>query len=316
MVFNLPHIFIVFEPGTGGNFIASILNNLVHNTLSEVVVSPSGGCHNHVNDKITGTDFLSFGTVLEEHLQFSTSIEREDYYIGEIKARYNDITQPMVVWTHDLTNISLYRKYFKNSKILVITADSLKEQLVAMFMHITKTFMDRSAIIPLPKNIEEYIADEWKTSCKKILVSLTDEESSNLILCNMKNVRYRNISLLVTMQYLLTKQNLLEFIETKSDQNNTITYSSVNNYIDDSCIKLPYSYLLDNDPNILISSLEKIFERTFTNTEYDFIMNSYNKYRVTQDNMLLNDPITFYQTIKESAYLIKNENGTRLLYRQ
>ena len=106
----------------------------------------------------------------------------------------------------------------------------------------------------------------------------------------------------------LIKCNLLKYIECTSEQHNTILESTVNHYVDDSCITLPYSYLLDNNPKVLISSLEKIFERTFTRIEYEFIINSYNKYYSAQDKVLLNNPIAFYQNVKESAYsMIKKE---------
>ena len=88
----------------------------MQSTLKPLNISDTGSSHTVLRDKSKGTDFLSFGTVPEEHELFKSQEERELFYLENIKNIYSSISKPEVVWTHDFSNIPLYRKYFKNSK--------------------------------------------------------------------------------------------------------------------------------------------------------------------------------------------------------
>ena len=84
-VFELPHIFIVFQPGTSGNFVAGLLNNLINKNSSDVHISTNGSSHTTIARKIAGTDYMSFGTVYEDQLNFSSPNQRLNYYLENIK---------------------------------------------------------------------------------------------------------------------------------------------------------------------------------------------------------------------------------------
>ena len=314
--FELPHIFIVFNPGSGGNFLAGIFNRLLNSNLQDIHIAKDGSSHTHVSNKIIGTDFLSFGTLFEEHEQFQSEEDRESFYLTNIKKYYTDITHPEVVWTHDFTNIPLYRKHFKNAKIFVITNDSVHEQMISVIMNISKTLLGNDAAIPLSKDIWEFSLNRWCDACMPELCKLVSIDRAKEILADRVNPDNKSILEYVTIRILFRYYRLWGGIDpsfTLPSVFNNVLYPSkdsdipynvgpkLDSYIDDQCVVLPYRYLANADIHLLIKKITELFNRSLTNSEEDFIKTSFTKYRGAQNQTLLSDPVKYYTDLKKKA---------------
>jgi hypothetical protein len=312
-VFSLPHIFIVFNPGSGGNFMAGIVNGLLNSNLQSINIGKDGSSHTLVNKKITGEDFLSFGTLIEEHAVFKYETGREEFYLTNIKKHYDNLDTPQVIWTHDFTNIPLYRKHFKNSKIFVITNNTDQEQLTAIIMHITKTLLG-SAAIPLSEDLWQHALKQWVNRCTPELCKLVSTEQATDILANRLDPNNKKILEYVSIRIFLLYYGMLGLInpsiKTKKVFNNVlhpapsleipyIVGNTLETYIDNKCIVLPYNYLANNDSDLLIRKISELFVQPMTDKEHNFIKMSFTQYRNAQDQLLLLDPIKYYNNLKD-----------------
>ena len=82
-IFDLEHIFIVFHPGAGGNFIASLLENIVNDNHNPIKIGSAGTAHSANTRKIDGVDYLSFGTEIHEQAEFENQQSRINFYIDK-----------------------------------------------------------------------------------------------------------------------------------------------------------------------------------------------------------------------------------------
>lgn len=313
--FDLPHVFIVFHPGSGGNFISGLCRNLINNQLDPVRVTDTGSAHAQVDKKISGTDFLSFTTMTEEHAIFPSDAERINYYLENIKKNYSDVTEPMVTWTHDFTNISIYKKYFKNARILVITTFSKKEILTSMIMNILKTFLDKSASIPLTTSQWENAVLLWEKHCRPELSKFVDPAQVEIILSNRFNIDYRDLLLYASIRLFsgyyqmvdragdldYQKRDVFNHVLYPSKQGNIpyIVGQHVETLIDNECITLPYRYLSDNDAVLLCQKLSELLRRNLTAAEYSFLYRELANYRSSQDMALLSDPESYIRGVRD-----------------
>jgi hypothetical protein len=64
---------------------------------------------------------------------------------------------------------------------------------------------------------------------------------------------------------------------------------------------LPYSYLANNNVELLEQSVSKIFDRELSADEKLFVVSSFIKYRNKQDAELLTDPLLYFNKIKYNA---------------
>ena len=318
MIFQLPHIFIVFSPGGSGNFVASILNKILNPDISDIAISSSGSAHNNLEKKITGTDYLSFGTIVEEHSEFKTQEEREQFYLEKIKTSYADVTTPQVVWTHDYTNIPFYKKHFKNAKILVITHSTDIERLVTLLMNLTKTLLDDNAIIPLKKSYWANVLDMVEQTRRNTLTKwVKDPNRVEDILKNKNEPVNKSLIDFFTIAPIFDYYGMLWLVEPRSENKkivfDNILYPSkdanlpyivgelLNSYIDVDCIQLPYVYLIDNRIDILISAIENVVNNPLTELQLEFVKNTFIKYRNSQNQILLSNPKKYYDDLKKTA---------------
>jgi hypothetical protein len=320
--FDLPHIFVVFQPGCGGNFVAGLCHKLINSQLDSIAVSSTGSSHTLADKKTQGTDFLSFTTMTHQHARFSSDVERISYYVENIKTAYSHVIEPMVAWTHDFTNIPIYRKYFKNSRILVITNFSDSERLTAMIMHSHKTFLDKHAIIPAEQHQWDNSIDNWATHAGMILVKLLATEpdrtiprrQARMILADRFNPAYKDLLTFATIKIFVKhfqSPGLIDdTLEEKLGTYNNVLYPSndqdlrykvgpaIETFIDDESVVLPYSYLANNDIALLICTMAAILNRELTFEESSFITESFTKYRLAQDQALLADPAKYFNDLK------------------
>ena len=311
MIFDQPHIFIVFNPGSGGNFIAGLINELSNSTLTSLPISDIGSSHTVLRDKAEGTDYLSFGTMMEEHDCFLTEEARELFYIENIKANYSENCTPEIVWTHDFKNIHLYRKYFKNSNILVITNNTNDEKLTSLFMLAKKTILNKQLHLPMSQGMYEYIRARWKVLCLPHLLRLVSRADARKMLDDRFNSHYADILCYATVRMTMTFLNMLHLVENVPEQE--ILYDRViypmrfrfgdklNSYIDDKCVVLPYGYLSKNNCNLLTEKISELLKRDLSGNEVNYINSSFETYRSAQNQLMLSNPVEYFFRLKESV---------------
>lgn len=302
-IFDLEHIFIVFHPGAGGNFIASLLEKIVRGDSSAINIGLTGAAHTTNDRKIAGIDYLSFGTEVHEQSSFTNENDRINFYIDKIKSEYNDVTTPQIVWSHDFTNITLYKKYFPNSKILVITQDSYKEKIAVVLFNVIKNILDVNTLNPLtPKRMAEVLS-LWNFVVKLELIKLVGETKAREI--DKDNILYKYASFSKMMQYYMLDNidvvNRVLYPATNMVMPGKLPYTIGKAYSDytDGCIKIPFSYLMDNDVELLIETLSQVVK--LDDEVKQVITSNFTKYRTAQIQEILNDPIAYYATIKEEA---------------
>jgi len=307
-IFDLPHIFIVFNGGSGGNFIAGVINELSNSTLNSLDISTTGSSHNVLRDKSKGTDFLSFGTMLEEHSLFKSEEEREKYYLENIKNRYLSTLRPEVVWTHDFTNIPYYRKHFKNARILVVTTTTPNEQLTSLFMLVTKVILDKDCILPMTPDLWNIFTNRWIAKCNDMLSSFMSRDDANMIMADRYNSAYKDTLLYATMTMFLAVRQMSHLVDDVPEQEVLLNYvaypfklkieNNLNSYIDHDCVVLPYRYLADNDFDLLIEKLSAALTKDLKQDEINYVRSSFEKYRSAQNETILSNPAEYYKELR------------------
>jgi len=317
-IFELDHVFIVFGPGSGGNFVTGLLNKLIRGDLTKLGISVTGSSHTVLTSKSTGGDSLSFGTISHEQIEFKSQAEREQYYINKINEEYVNINTPQVTWTHDYTNIPIYKKYFKNSRVLAMMNDTYLSRLSCICMHVTKILLDPNIEIPLKEPYKSDMMNSWKIRCKNAIAAYLSPDIAEDIFNKRLTEQYANdivkyFSLRLLAQYF-GMAGFAEGIDTgEFCRYDFALYPNIDkslpddlgenyyDYINDSDAILSYSYLINNQPNMLIDAIEKIMKRVLTEEEKVFILSEYTTYRDAQNKDILSDPIQYYQNAKELA---------------
>jgi hypothetical protein len=320
-VFDLPHIFVVFAPGSGGNFIAGLLNNITNGNLKSLEIAANGSSHTVIYNKQTVGDSISFGTHIEELSLFGSTEDKEQYYLDRIRDEYVNITGPLVTWTHIYSNIALYKKHFKNSKIIVIQTDTIEEKLTCIFMHVTKVLIDNNVKIPISTTAWKMLVERLEKGCKLELSQILRPSEIDTIVSNRFDPEYKDIADFTVMRIMLRyfgmlgtvdninyiEHNIFDYMvypRTPPNVLYNIFYTighEVSEYTKDADVILPYSYLVDNNINVLIKQITLLLSRELTNTETDFVVSSFNKYRAAQDHNILTNPVEFYRQKKIKA---------------
>jgi hypothetical protein len=318
-IFELPHIFVVFIPGAGGNFVSGLLNRIIIGKFETIEVAPNGSSHTVIYNKQIEGDSLSFGTHVEEHTVFTSEEEIENHYLNRIKSEYINVGSPIVTWTHNYSNIRLYKKHFKNARILVIHPTTIEDKLTCVFMHVTKVLLDSTTKVPIPQRAWGNLTDKLEKFFKLELVQIVGMQRAEKIASDKNNKEYKDI-----VDYAITKVMLryfgilgtvdtVEYIEhtifdtmlyPSKSPNINITYSvgeKLSVYIEDADSVLPYSYISTDNLNLLVEKLELVLGRTLDLFEVAYVRVEYTKYRAAQDRIILTEPVRFYQSLKANA---------------
>jgi len=315
-IFDQPHIFIVFSAGSSGNFLAGTINSLLNGSQQGIDISSVGSSHTLSRNKSQGKDFLSFGTLFEEHQMFNSESAREAFYLDNIKKTYNELSSPEVVWTHDFTNIPLYQKHFKNSKILVITNQTANEKLQAVIMHSLKTFVDKNGITPVNDKLGAIALERWRTHCSNELAELFDYQVASKMVQDNLNEEYKDALTYGTIRMLLKFYGMLAQVEDVPARHCIFDHvfyiiknsnppfklgPRLDSFITDDCITLPYSYLANNDCNLLSAKIATVLDKQLTSEDERYIKESFDNYRNAQHQLLLSDPVKFYTDLKNKV---------------
>lgn len=322
-VFELPHIFIVFPPGTGGNFLAGLISKLINLDQSELHVSNNGSSHTSIDRKVAGTDYMSFGTVYDDQLSFASPEQRLTYYLKNIEKLDGEITTPQVVWSHDFTNIPLYKNFFPNSKILVITQNSDIEKLVAVCMNVVKNWMDPNHVAPFPPEQWAKLNDILDTILEHSLRPIVGEKSKEVVKNKFTGDNY-NLVKFIRIRNLLSYFGLLHLVDKNSpptkDVTNVVLFRTpfeefiknmkgpsyktglpCESYYTQDSVLLPYSYLIEGRANLLVDAIESTVGK-LTDSQRIYIAVQFNKYRDMQDQVMLTDPYKYFSDLKNTVF--------------
>ena len=317
-IFDLPHKFIIFHPGAGGNFIFNLVSKIHYNIESDVVLSSSGHAHAESIKKMERRDYLDCG--MRYQSQFNTPEEKLTYYKDLITDQYQTVDcQPEVVWTHDFSNIPLYRNLFPNCRILVITQESVKEKLVITLLQQLKNRLDSTP----PAFVDEdfFNNQTWISKCVKNLTLKFGEQYKDIVahvLKNRKRPEYFPIVAYATFRTMLKYYKLIHHIDEsfvkKKDIVNCVIetipehkhapYKIVNpyrHYIDNECSVLPYRAILENKPDELADRISSLLDNRLDQHWKDFIQRNLKTYLDAQDQFLLNDPVGYLKQIEIAA---------------
>jgi hypothetical protein len=316
--FDLGHVFIVFGPGSGGNFIAGLLNKLVKEEFTKLDISIGGSSHTVSTNKHINGDSLSFGTISDEQVEFNSQAEREHYYIQKINEEYVNVTSPQITWTHDFTNIPVYKKYFKNCRILTITHDSYASRLTSVYMHVTKVFFNPNFIVPIKEPYKSNHFNIWENTCKSALSPYVGIDIATDIFNKRISEQYaKDIITYISLRAISKYYGLLDYsqgiVSNEPCRYDFALYPNKDNnqlhdigenycdYVDGSDAILTYSYLINDKPIFLLNAIEKILQRTLSVEEKKFILSEYTTYRKFQNQEILIDPLQYYRNTEKIA---------------
>jgi len=316
--FDLGHVFIVFGPGSGGNFIAGLLDKLMKQQFVKLDISIGGSSHTVSTNKHVDGDSLSFGTISDEQVEFNSQTEREHYYIQKINEEYANVISPQITWTHDFTNIPVYKKYFKNCRILTITHDSYTSRLTSVYMHVTKVFFNPNFIVPIKEPYKSTHFNIWEHNCKSALVPYVGIDVATDIFNKRTLEQYaKDIITYLSLRAISRYYGLFNYSQgipssepcrydfalypNKDNSQLHDIGENYSDYIDGSDATLTYSYLINDRPILLLDAIEKILQRTLSVDENRFILTEYATYREFQNQQILLDPVAYYRTIEKTA---------------
>lgn len=298
-IFDSPHIIVVFAPGASGNFLVSLLSGLVNDTHTEFSIAKSGSSHT-----VSPNDDISLGMFITP--EFKTASEKIDHYRSLISSAHTNDSATYITWSHNFSNIPLYREIFPNAKVIAITQSETSERLTVTFMHVIKNLIDEAVSVPIQNTKFDAIRNNWKNVCAE---SLKHKFSSTQIDSIFTDTKYSNLVLYLYMRRMLVYYGLLHLVEdvkkTPPIQSSTSILSNnpydIKEFITSNCTELPYSYLVLNNVELLINAIVKVLGRELNSNEKIFIQTSFIKYRQAQDLKCLEDPVEYYNLVKHMA---------------
>jgi hypothetical protein len=307
--YNQPHVFVVFRPGAGGNFISGLLDNLLRQNFNTVKLSVSGHAHysNIVERKRAGQDFLSFGSGFQfADLEFSTREEKLQFYKNGIdNSDYLD--QPYVTWTHAFENIPIYRSLFPNAQILGINEDTLKERLSALIMHVNKNHFSNDNQYPFPAEYQNkpklfkelIIKDVFPRAYPgKIYQSGHLDLDSSLL--------YRHFLRFHRLEKYLNQDMAVKIpYEDNGSGEVKIAQFSVNRHYVSLCsTAVNFGDISTRSTDKIVKEFETVLKRQLSDQELQYVARSLDEYVKSQDSDIIADPKKYLDDIKEKADMI------------
>jgi hypothetical protein len=323
-VFNLRHYFIVFHPGAGGNFLAGLVDKLMSNELSNLDISSTGSSHTLLNNKSNRVD-LSCSTFVRP----SSLLKNKSAKISHFQEQFSqlDIKTPTVSWTHDFTNIPIYRQLFPNAKILVVTQESLVEKLTITILQQLKNTLDPNVNSVIPKDRLNIALDQWKEYTEnKIIKLFGNKELAKTIVNDRFNPDYQDIVTYITLV------RMFEYYKLLGDTPDVVNYvllptvghhvllpnmgheigqqepfkviAPYSEFIDTECVIVPYDVIRLNDGD----QLTHIFTKLFGQLEVDkqeFIKYTLSNYHANQNQQVLNNPMQYINDLKNKMIFTK-----------
>lgn len=334
--FELPHVFVVFISGAGGNFISGILSNIFSNSSGDLKFSDSGNAHLNSTSKLNFTDVMSFG-IRYRMPDFVSDDEKLKFYKAKIEEKHGNDTDIKVTWSHDFSNIQLYRKLFPNCKIVAVTQDSNAEKLATLIQQELKNRLDPAGFVFVTQ--EDLHMNTWKNQLFLILVNVLGAEYANLarrIADNYLDPEFRDIVTLFSVNLMIGFYDQRYLLDaSKTPAINYLNYCTVPKFIldknytpgntdakvlvvgprisdcltEDSFI-IPYSTLMNNDLEAFTRIIAEIYGQELNSNQIEFIKKNFNSYYSSQCPGLLQDPMEFHRSLRtkvhEQIKILKN----------
>ena len=340
-IYQCSHIFLVYQGGGGGNWVSRVISNIKEGQLEKISLSPSGSSHTKVDLKRRGEDHISFGTVPQSIKVQHHSQIRYDQCLAKISSME---VKELVVWSHDFSNIPLYRKYFVRSRVLAIIAQNLEAKLSHLFMRINKINFDIQSIRPYSSDQDRAVALIFTLMIKQGLIDqgFTDHQSQEIIRSGNFNLLlyaalWSYLSYYGLLGYLESGheisdrfdrvlypcQSSIDFvnryincdiIQIKLDQNSSINQSwsrlievgELNfSYLDHQVVKMDYNIFVNRSVDQFVEVIGSILDRKLTDKEEQYLIDQFQYYLDHQDNLILTNPRQYYQNIKKKFLKIK-----------
>lgn len=306
-----PHIFVVFRPGAAGNFLSSMIDNLSLKKLDNISLSNGGHAHYNsiVERKKFGIDYIALGNgIIGVDRQFLTDEDKLNYYKEKIdSANYEN--RSYVTWSHDFTNIPLYKKLFPACKILVIKEDTFRQRLISMIMAINKNhFRDDQQIPLIPADRVKPIIYK-KTFISTVFSRYYPEKTYKEGYIDLdKHIMYQSHLFcqgLGNYDKTLLDSNI-PYIDDNTNPNLTFIERRAQHSIGFNFSEFADEYVSFNDiltanPENILISIENILDRELTMEEKEYARKSLGNYKESQDQTLLEDPLTYLDIAKEKA---------------
>lgn len=328
-MFDLDHIFVMFAQGSGGNFVTAVMRKIQTGDLTLLDVNRYGSYH--ILDKRHTKDSIAFGAVTEENDRFSSIEEKEKYYLAEIKKEYTTPRQ-VITWSHDFTNLPLYKKYFPKSRTLTITAYTPEEKLMSIMMQVNKVFLADEKYVPISKELWGWFKDRLSYHIGSQLKEIFGPDiDTDKIFENRMSDEYIDLFFYLSVRLLLVYGNLsdvFKIIDEKppnlkyhdsisiqkgfEDQKQLIVYRDFNpknpriNYLklisENSDALLPLNHLPEKDFKVFKKAYSDTLNRNLTLPEEIFLEESFEDYYNRQDDFLLDNPVDYFKYRKLKAF--------------
>lgn len=322
--FDLPHIFVVFPPGASGNFITNLLQKTLYKTFDDIALSSTGNAHANSTSKLDFTDVMSFG--LRYGVPSFNSVEEKfDYYKKEIIKKHSNDTDIKVSWTHDFSNIPLYKELFPNCKILAVTHDSNKEKLTVLIQQELKNRLDPAGFLFIQGDTYD---EQFKTGLRLALMSGLKSHQQDLaheISNNFKDPKYKDIITFMAIRIMLkfyAQEHLVDssipprvdylsnctiprfvsdptHIRKKDENISFIVGPSYSSFLTDDCLLMPYSVIMNNDIDAFLKIVKHILGITLDNEQENFVRHNFKVYYDKQSCGLLIDPVEYYNNLRD-----------------
>lgn len=321
--FELPHVFVVFPPGAGGNFISGILTRVLNNNLHDLELSSTGNAHANSTTKLNFSDVLSCG-LMYDIPKFNNANEKLQYYKSEIEKKHGNDTDIKVAWSHDFSNISLYKTIFPNCRILAVTQDSHKEKLAVLIQQELKNRLDPNGFVFLEEDI--YLRS-WKSSLERFLINILGlgKDITKEIVNNFMDIKYRSLVTYVSIRVMLRSHECLHLVNNKPEMINyldncykpriaenpeyvyregdyacLIMGPSFKDCITDDCVVMPYEVIMNKDETEFLKAIVSVVGE-LNSEQVDFIRNNLYSYHKKQATGLMDDPKKYFYTVAKDA---------------
>lgn len=316
--FELPHVIVVFHPGSGGNFIANILNSLINNTLDNLLISNSGD-----SSFINSNPMLSFGRHSFEDHRFETREKKIQYYLNSINN--SNINQRVALLTHNYSNIEIYRQYYPNSKIVYISLESIEEKIISILFQIEKTKFDKLWQHNWEVNTFNQVKARWNHYWYDQLLPILKEKDSVINFINDKyNLENKSILFYFALRYYIQKLNLEPIFKGIADQdyiNHHFKYTKVDDkivgvvdkpiesFIDSNCIKLSFDVIYKGNTKELLNIMSNLLGSEFNKQQTDFISNQVEQFAIKQNQDIVKNPLLFCAELEKSYIEFLGNHG-------
>ena len=326
LLFNLPHIFVVFPPGASGNFIANVMSRTLHRQFNDLTLSSTGNAHENSKSKLEFSDFMSCGLIYGLP-SFSSDEEKFNYYKTKIEENYSNDTDIKISWSHDFSNIPLYKRMFPNCRILVVTQNSNREKLAILIQQELKNRLDTNGFVFLKG--DPYL-EQWRAGFKQALISVLGNDLIDTavdIANNYTDPKYKPIVTFMAINIMLrfyAQENLTD--PTKQVKFDYLNYCTVPRFVEDptydhtladyttlrvgpsykdclteDCITMPYDVILDNNFDEFKKTIKKTIGITLDYKQTNFLHKNLDNYYKNQSPVLMVDPFKYYYGLGKKA---------------